>query len=296
MGKQAPPGQDYKAAASQSSQSSRPNTSNPFASTTWTTGPNGQATASQQLSPEMQAMFANLGPAPTGDAAREQAITSAYNSATRGLDPHFRRTEEALDTKLANQGLPASSAAGRGASRELAAQKGNAYSQAMADAIRQGTAAQDTTFRQNMMARNMPIQDAMAMQGLLGGLNYGQGADFLGAAGLQGNMDLQRWMAENKANADMVKGGVDAAGSLASLFMLSDERLKAKVRRLAEEVIPGVPVALWEWPSMPGVTQRGVIAQDVRKVAPHLVMTTPGGHLAVDYAGLMKEAAHGPRA
>ena len=303
MGKQAPAAPDYKGAAQQSSQSSRPNVSNPFGGTTW----NGN-NVSQQLSPEVQAAYSQMkpfdfgqfGPVQSGDAAREQATTSAYDAATRRLDPQWRAREESSQVQLANSGLSPSSAAARGQTRDLAAQRNDAYGGAMANAQAQGTAAGDSAFRNNLMARQqqisealrqrgMPLDDLRGLQGFLPGLNYGQGADFLGAAGLQGNMELQRWMAENKANADMVKGGAEMVGSIAPFF-LSDERLKMNVKRLAEEVMPGIPHAEWEWKASPGIIQRGVIAQDVERVAPQFVVTLSGGLKAVDYAGLWRFA------
>ena len=303
MGKQAPAPGNFQDAAAKSSQSSRPNVSNPFSQTKWD-GNN----VTQSLSPEVQAAFGQMkpfdfgqfGPVQSGDAARDAAIESSYNAATRRLDPQFRQRGESLDVQLANQGLDPSSAAGRGAARDLAAQRNDAYSGAMANAQAQGTAAGDSAFRNNMMARQqsiaealrqrgMGLEDLKGLQGFMGPLNYGQGADYLGAAGMQSNADFQKWMAENQANSDMVKSGFQLAGSIAPFFM-SDERLKMNVRRLPEEVMAGIPHAEWEWKASPGVTQRGVIAQDVEKVAPQFVAKTPSGFLAVDYAGLWRHA------
>lgn len=305
MGKQAPPAADYTSAAQKTSQSSRPNVSNPFSQTTWTVGPDGQPMATQGLSSQVQNAFNSMQPfdfgafgaMPTGDAAREQAITSAYDAATRRLDPAFRQRGEALTSQLANQGLDPNSAAARGAQRELAAQRNDAYGGAMANAIQQGTAAGDSAFRNNMMSRQqsiaealrqrgMPLEDLRGLQGFMSPLNYGQAADYLGAAGMQDQAAMQRWMAEMKANSDLAGGIFQGLTGLAGgLFGLSDERLKRNVRRLEREAVPGVPWAEWEW--LDGGEGFGVIAQDVQRVRPDCVQDF-GGVLAVNYGRLLE--------
>jgi hypothetical protein len=58
------------------------------------------------------------------------------------------------------------------------------------------------------------------------------------------------------------------------------------------EVIPGVPFASWEWKDAPGTRHRGVIAQDLEKVRPDLVIKDAGGIRFVNDVGLA-EAANG---
>lgn len=287
MGKQAPQPGNYQGAATQSSQSTRPNVSTPFSLTSWQTGPGGQATASQQLSPEMQQMFSGLGKPMSGDEAAQSAFSGLMGAAESRLNPLFERQQSSLNQRLANQGLPSTSAASRAAQGDLRQGQSDMYSQALAEAMRQRTGAGESAFRQNLMARNMPIQDAQSMQGLLGALNYGQGADYLGAAMGQDAANLQQWLQSNAANADTAQGIMQLLSALGPLAA-SDSRLKENVRELGVEVLPGVPLVEWTWKAG-GAKGVGVIAQQLRQVAPHLVVEMPSGYLAVDYAGLCRE-------
>jgi hypothetical protein len=66
----------------------------------------------------------------------------------------------------------------------------------------------------------------------------------------------------------------------------SDERLKDNIRRHEEEVLPGVPLATWTWKDT-GTPAIGVIAQDLERVAPELVVERDG-YKTVPY-GLLGE-------
>lgn len=237
MGKQAPAPSDYKSAASATSQSTRPDVNNPFSTTRWSIGPDGKPTVTQGLSSQVMGAFGQMtpfdlssfGPVGTGDQARQQTIESAYNSATRRLDPRFRQQGEALNSNLANSGLDPNSAAARGAQRELAANRNDAYAGAMSNAIQQGNAAQNDVFRNNMMsqqqaisnalrARTLPLEDLGMLKGFMGPLNYGQGADYLGAAGMQDAAAMRKWQAELQANSDLAGGIFKGLTGLAGGF------------------------------------------------------------------------------
>lgn len=237
MGKQAPAPSDYKSAASATSQSTRPDVNNPFSTTQWSIGPDGKPTVTQGLSSQVMGAFGQMapfdlssfGPVGTGDQAREQTIMSAYDAATRRLDPRFRQQGEMLNSNLANSGLDPNSAAARGAQRELAANRNDAYAGAMSGAIQQGNAAQNDVFRNNMMsqqqaisnalrARTLPLEDLGMLRGFLGNLNYGQGADYLGAAGMQDAAAMRKWQAELQANGDLAGGIFKGLTGLAGGF------------------------------------------------------------------------------
>ncbi|AAK94389.1 virion structural protein [Myxococcus phage Mx8] len=323
MGKQAPAPPDFRGAAEQQSQASqqsinqqtqanRPNINTPWASQQWTQGPNGSwgmqtsfngplgdasNAVQQQLATSLSQPldFSGLPGVSSGDAARNQAIESAYSQATSRLDPQWQRREDAERTRLLNQGLSEGSEAYRNAQSEFGQQRNDAYTSAMASAIGQGTAAgqavfnQDMAARQNAMAellrqRGQPMAEAQALQGFLSMPGFNNAGaysptDYLGAAMGQHNANMGQWQASNQANADVFGGLMNVASTLP--FFLSDERMKKDIRRLPTEVMSGVHLATWEYLHEPGRRYLGVVAQDVAAVAPHLVRTGPGGMLLV---------------
>ena len=116
------------------------------------------------------------------------------------------------------------------------------------------------------------------------GVGPAQAPNYLQAMGLQQGL--------NMGNADMsnqlMGGAMQNAGGLAGLAFLSDERAKQKIERLPIEVIPGVPLAVFEYRTHPRRKFVGVIAQDVLKVQPRLVSKRSDGLYLVDYAGLRR--------
>lgn len=255
MGKSSPAPGDYKGAAmgdaaysqaqaDRQTQANRPNVTTPFGGVSWTKGPNGEWQMSSSLSPEVQSAFqgmqpfdlASFGKLDNGTAARDQTIESAYNAATRRLNPQFAQRGEALNSQLANQGLDPNSAAARNAQRDFAAQRNDAYAGAMSNAIAQGNAAQDSVFRNNMAARQqaiaealrargMPLEDLRGLMGFLpsaqGFNTAGRGSDLQGlqATGMQDDAAFRKWQADMQANADLAGGIFKGLTGLAGFFL-----------------------------------------------------------------------------
>lgn len=254
MGKTAPSPANYKGAAQsdagysqqqadRQTLANRPNISTPFGGVSWTQGSDGSWQMGSSLSPEVQAAYGGMkpfsmsdfGPVGTGDQAREQTIESAYNAATKRLDPRFRQQEGQLSTSLANQGLDPNSAAARASRRELTATKNDAYGGAMSNAIQQGNAAGSDVFRNNMMAqqqsianalreRGMPLEDLRGLMGFMPGAagfnTAGRGSDMQGlqAAGMQDDAAFRKWKAEMEANGDLAGGIFKGLTGLAGGF------------------------------------------------------------------------------
>lgn len=329
-GKSMPPAPDYKGYAREQSDidrqlvneqtlQNRPNQQTPFASTIWDIGPDGRpiqrvglngplAGAADNVSLQVAEQYrqpldySGLTALGTGDAAREQAINAAYGQATSRLDPRFSRQREALRTQLLNQGLSEGSQAYNRAMSELGTQETDAYNQAIFSAQREGTAAGQALFNQNLAARqqgigellqrrNQPMQELQALQGLTAMPGYAQAGragapDLVGAAGLRYGTDLQRYQMNQQQFQDMLNTLLQLGVTGASF--LSDERAKVDIRRSTYEVLPGVPLATWSWrPEFDdsGPTA-GVVAQDLQRVAPDLVHEGPDGYLMVDYGAL----------
>lgn len=321
MGKQAPSSPDFKGAAQetarQGAQLNRPNTANAFgAGTNWTTGPDGTPQLTQtlggglgQAATGLQQQAAGLGTGmdwnqfgamPTGDAARQQAIDAAYGQSASRLNPMFEQRENAERSRLLNSGIPEGSEAYNNAMSNLSRDRNDAYQGALNSAIGQGTAAGQAIFNQGLQGRQQSISEALRRRGqpleelaqLQGftqqpGFNQVQGPNLLGAAQMGGQYGLDAWRSGNQANSDLAGGIFDLLRSGVGIAgMLSDERAKEDVRRLAVEVLPGVPLATWRYREgygPPGL-HIGVVAQDAEKVAPHAVSRRADGMRVVNYA------------
>jgi hypothetical protein len=329
--KTAPAPPDYMGLANQQAQqqqtnlnqqtaANRPNQSNPFATSTWQQGPDGQWSQSTQLSGPLAGLnqslqqqaaqsmgtpfsLAGLPQAQSGDAAREQAINAAYGSATSRLDPMFQQREEATRTHLLNAGFAPGS---EGYNREmegLGRERNDAYSQALSSAIGQGTAAGNALFQQGMQSRQQALEEMLRQRGQafgelgqLGGLTGMQGFNAAGqaqapnllqAGSMQDQANYARWQQQQQQLMDIIGSGMQLAGqggAAALPFLLSDERAKVDVQRLEAEAMPGVAVAVFRYKpglGMPGGRHVGIIAQDVARVMPRAVRRRPDGLLEV---------------
>ncbi len=153
----------------------RPTQNTPFGFTNWTTDANGNPVQNTGLSGNLQgandalqqqAKANALRGVGTGEDARNQAITGAYNQATSRLDPQWAQRDEHLASALANQGLDPNSQAYRNAMLQQSQSRNDAYGSAMNSAIGQGTAAQQATFNENVQGQQLPYQQMGALHGL----------------------------------------------------------------------------------------------------------------------------------
>ena len=324
MGKQAPASGDFRGAAQETSDAAaklnRPDQTNAFGSSIqWETGPDGkprqvqsyggplagtveglQQQAAGQATPMDWSQFGTLG---TGDEARQQAIDAAYNQSASRLNPMFQQREEAERARLLNSGVPESSELFRNTMQGFNQQRNDAYQGALNSAIGQGTQAGQAVFNQNMQARQqqiaealrrrgMPIQELQQLQGFLAQPGFSQiaGPDLLGATQAGADYGLRQFEASNRANADTIGGVLQFLQSIGgAAALVSDERAKEDVQRLALEVLPGVPLATWRYKpgyGAPGL-HVGVIAQDLEAAgASEFVHTRDDGLKMVDYSFL----------
>lgn len=327
MGSSAPTPPDFNAAAKAQADASsaavqgqtaanRPNQTTPFATTSWTQGPNGQWQQNVSLNGPLgglqqglqgqaaQAMaqpfsLSGLPEVQSGDGARQQAFNAAYGQAESRLNPMWQQREDATRTRLLQQGLDPGSEAFQREMGSLGQQRNDAYTSALNSAQGQATAAGDSVFRNSLMGRQQALSDALrqrgqafgelqGLQGLMGmpsfmGAGLAQVPQLLQAAGLQSQADLQRYQIEQQAQSDMISGGAGLLGTGLGLA-LSDERAKQDVVRLSKEAIPGVPMATWRYRDGygdPSVRYLGVVAQDLARVRPEAVSHGPGGLLYV---------------
>ncbi len=266
-------------------QNNRIDQSNPWATSSWTTGPDGRQVQTNAFAGPMAGANASLmqqwadnnaKPMDDGSAARDQATTAAYDQMSSRLNPMWNQRESHLGNSLANQGLDTNSQAYRAASQQFGQQRNDAYSSAMNNAIGIGNTAGNDVFRNNMAARMAPMAGLQSMQGLTQQANVNRinPTDYMGAANSQSNRELGiQNQGSQQAGSALAAGGTALA---ALLSMMSDERTKDNVHRYSDEAIPGVQLATWEYKHEPGQTYLGVIAQDLEAVAPHLVFEVSG--------------------
>jgi hypothetical protein len=211
------------------------------------------------------------------------------------LDPQFAKSEDALRTKLVNQGLQPGSAAWNAEMTNFSQGKNDAYNQLYLSGRAQGS-------QEALTERNQPINEISA---LMSGSQVSQpnfastpqtsvgGVDYTGAVNNNYNAQNQQYQAQlGQQNAAMggmfgmagTLGGaaIKAAGPAAPVLMFSDRRLKTDIERIGT-TNHGLP--FYEY-TIFGERQRGVMADEAREVMPNAVVMHPSGFLMVDYAML----------
>ena len=99
----------------------------------------------------------------------------------------------------------------------------------------------------------------------------------------------------NQTPSDFAKGS-QVAGTIASLFALSDARLKKNIKKV-DDVEPGIGWYTWEWNDKAkeigviNLPNEGVIAQEVKEVDPSAVMLDEDGYYRVNYSKINYEGA-----
>lgn len=128
--------------------------------------------------------FSNTQAAMNPGQLQQQAADTAYQSATRYLDPQFQRQQSGLENQLANQGITRGSEAWNNSMNQFGENKNQAYDQARSQAYTQGLGganqALNTMFQQSSLdtakQNAKTMADAMKTQGM-----YGLGAGLLGS-------------------------------------------------------------------------------------------------------------------
>ncbi len=275
---------------------------------TWITDPSGkrvrvpQYTANTTLTPEQQAIFEQTQAAETNLAtiANEQsawlgdylnkpfefdnqaAADWAYDLGASRLDPRFQQQEEAMRTRLINQGIRPGTAAYDAEMSRLGQDKNDAYNQLMLQGRGQA-------FSEALAQRNQPLNEII---GLMSGTQVqNPNATFaqtpqVGVAGVD-----YTGLVNNKYNAEMqahrgMMGGLFGLGS--ALIGLSDIRLKEDIEHTS--TLPnGIGLYTYRFKGLPG-RYSGVMAQEVATKMPDAVSVDSNGYLRVDYAKVMEAA------
>lgn len=262
-------------------------------------------TAFGNVASQLQTPFNPTGlPALNTDAgaAREKAVNDLYGLQTKRLDDRLGREQSALETRLANQGIQQGSEAYTNAMKDFNYGKNDAYDQAMATALAQGTSTAQAEnamnlgnrqqgFQEQSYQRSLPLNELSALLGFSGGVSNPQfnpvpqtGVANTDVAGIIGNNYANQMNAYNAAQArsqGFTNSLMGLGGSLGSAAIIaSDIRVKEDIVNVGF-LNNGLPVYLFRYKGEDKF-QMGLMAQDVEKVHPHAVVEI-GGIKHVNY-------------
>jgi hypothetical protein len=233
---------------------------------------------------------------PTTGFNPSQSYQDAY---MQRLAPQIEQGREALDVKLANQGIPIGSEAYKRAMLTQSQRENDLLLGATTQGFGVGQQARQQGLQEQAYLRNEPLNTLNAVR--TGSQVQGPtfvnpamqantaGADILGATQMGYNAQMGAANAQNAANNAMTQGLFSLGGAA---LMASDVRMKENIKLIAW--LPnGLPVYTYEYkdefkdhPLAGHGTHTGVMAQEVEVMYPNAVITLANGYKAVDYGQL----------
>lgn len=202
----------------------------------------------------------------------QDAANWAYDLGAQRLDPRFAREQEALRTRLVNQGIRPGTAAYDAEMERMGQNKNDAYNQLMLQGRGQA-------FQEALTTRNQPINELSA---LLSGSQIANPAQQssptpqTGVGGVDYTGLVNQQYQSKVANQQNMMGGLFGLAS-AGIGLFSDRRLKTNIKRVGT-TDGGTPIYTYNYKNG-GPTHMGVMAQDV----PEARMKDPSGYYRVDY-------------
>jgi len=232
---------------------------------------------------------------PTTGFNPSQSYQDAY---MQRLQPQIEQGREALDVKLANQGIPVGSEAYKRAMLTQSQRENDLLATATTQGFGVGQQARQQGLQEQAYLRNEPLNTLNAVRtgSQVQGPNFVNpamqantaGADILGATQMGYNAQMGAANAQNAANNAMTSG----LFSLGGAALMSDIRTKENI--VAIGMLPnGLPFYQFEYkpefkdhPLAGHGTHTGVMAQEVEVMYPNAVTTLENGYKAVDYGQL----------
>lgn len=223
-----------------------------------------------------------------------QSYQDAY---MQRLKPQIEQGREALNTQLANSGIPVGSEAYKRAMMAQSQRENDLLASATTQGFGVGQQARQQGFNELAYQRNEPLNTLNAVRSgsQVQGPSFVNpamqantaGADMLGAAQMGYNAQLGASNAQNAANAQMTSGLFGLGG--AGLIAMSDERTKENIEPIGVDR-NGLTVYKYEYKpefkdhelAGSGV-HYGYMAQEVEQVYPYAVKTLNDGYKVVDY-------------
>lgn len=239
------------------------------------------------------------------DDLRKSQGDALYKQQTAFLDPQFKQSEDALRSRMANQGIVEGSEAANNAMGDFNRGKEFSYGQARDKAITGAGQEADRAFGMQSQARNqmlsemltqrgLPFQELSQLQGLAGKVNLPQfeGMSQVGAAPADitsaMNNQYQGQVDTYNAKKQSQNANLQTAATIAAMFAMSDVRAKDDIEPYGE-LPDGTPLFSYTYK---GDTkpQIGVLAQEVETRDPQAVRMRPDGYKEVNYARVLSSA------
>jgi len=232
-------------------------------------------------------------------AAQQKAEDAIYSR----LDPQFARDEEALRSRLINQGIGQGSQAyntefdrfnqAKNDARQQAVLGGQQYASAL---LGDSLTRRNQGIQEYTTERNAPLNEYNAFTSgtqiqnptfQSSGYGGAQSGDLQGAAKTAYDQQMQQYnskVAQNNATTSAAGSFLGTAASAAIPFLFSDERLKENIK-LVGKTFGGHNVYTYNYKG-DDKTQMGVIAQEVIETQPEAVAQHESGFLMVNYGAL----------
>jgi hypothetical protein len=231
---------------------------------------------------------------PTTGFNPSQSYQDAY---MQRLQPQIAQGREALNTQLANSGIPVGSEAYKRAMMSQGQKENDLLAAATTQGFGVGQQARQSALQEQAYLRNEPLNTLSAVRtgAQVQGpsfVNSAQqattaGADLLGAQQMGYNAQLGASNAQNAANNAMTQGLFSLGG--AGLIGMSDIRTKENIEIIGV-ANNGLTVYKYEYKpefkdhELAGHgTHYGYMAQEVEQVYPYAVKTLDDGYKVVDY-------------
>jgi len=244
-----------------------------------------QSTMGQEFNPNLPSTGFNPG----------QSYQEAY---MQRLAPQIEQNREAMQARLANQGIAPGTQAYDNAMRQQAQRENDLLLGATTQGFGVGSQANQQAFNQEMTKYNMPLNTLSALRS--GSqvqnpsfVNSAQqattsGADILGAAQMGYNAQMGDFNQKQAAQQNFNQGLMGLGG--AGIMAFSDIRMKENIKQV-NWMPNGLPVYTYEYkPEFKDIAGHGqyvgVMAQDVEMVQPEAVITNANGYKMVNYGVL----------
>jgi hypothetical protein len=235
----------------------------------------------------VQNLFGNL---PSSSQLPAQAINpgqTAQEAIMARMMPQLNQQRDRMENQLANQGIQIGSDAYKQSEDQFGRQMNDAVSQAALQGIDVTNQARQQGMNEQGFYSQMPLNllNALRTGSQVQNPTFGataQGPNYLGAAGMQGQSDLDKYNTQVGSYNSMMNGLMNLGASAGSMFMPSDRRLKSNIVKIGEDPRG---FGLYEYDIFDR-RERGVMADEVEKIIPEAVITAEDGYKRVNYGAL----------
>jgi hypothetical protein len=215
------------------------------------------------------------------------------------LKPQIEQGREALNTQLANAGIPVGSEAYKRAMMTQGQKENDLLAAATTQGFGTGLAANQQAYNQAMTNYNLPLNTLSALR--TGAqvqnptfVNAPQqattaGADLLGATTAAGNYNLASSNASQAAQSGFNSGLMGLGGTLGAAAIMSDIRTKENIEPIG---VADNGLTVYKFEYKPEFKDHelaghgvhyGFMAQEVEQVYPYAVYTLNDGYKVIDY-------------